>query len=195
MVTGRFATNSFRSIMKSFRCSVVSLHHKSIRCHRLFVLNRLNSATSGLEKREAKRFCSETTTHRKPVFRNKCPTLTAVLFWLLLCSFFGREYSFPLLKASRTHFTVLYRRISPAVALTAAGLYLFIIALYFPWTKRCIKSHVTCYALSWCLLSLRVLSFLSLCLFVCMFRTPFSPFLTPTPQRAQFYKSRRFSSA
>lgn len=35
----------------------------------------------------------------------------------------------------------------------------------------------------------------SLSLFVCMFRTPFSPFLTPTSQRAQFYKSRRFSSA
>ena len=107
----------------------------------------MNSATSGLEKREAKRSCSETTIHRKPVFRNKCPTLTAVLFWLLLCSFFGGgggEYSFPFLKVSRTHFTVMYRRISLAVALTAAGLYLFIIALYFPWTKRCIKSHVTC---------------------------------------------------
>ena len=65
----------------------------------------MNSATSGLEKREAKRSCSETTIHRKPVFRNKCPTLTAVLFWLLLCSFFffwggGGEYSFPFLKAS-----------------------------------------------------------------------------------------------
>ena len=108
----------------------------------------MNSATSGLEKREAKRSCSETTIHRKPVFRNKCPTHTAVLFWLLPCSFFffggGGEYSFPFLKASRTHFTVMYRRISLAVALTAAGLYLFIIALYFPWTKRCIKSHVTC---------------------------------------------------
>ena len=108
----------------------------------------MNSATSGLEKREAKRSCSETTIHRKPVFRNKCRTLTAVLFWLLLCSFFffwgGGEYSFPFLKASRTHFTVMYRRISLAVALTALGLYLFIIALYFPWTKRCIKSHVTC---------------------------------------------------
>ena len=110
----------------------------------------MNSATSELEKREAKRSCSETTIHRKPVFRNKCRTLTAVLFWLLLCSFFfffvggGGEYSFPFLKVSRTHFTVMYRRISLAVALTAAGLYLFIIALYFPWTKRCIKSHVTC---------------------------------------------------
>ena len=147
MVTGRFATNSFRSIMKSFRCTVVWLHHKSIRCNRLFVSKtlRMNSATSGLEKREAKRSCSETTIHRKPVLRNKCPTLTAVLFWLLLCFFLGGgEYSFPFLKASRTHFTVLYRRISLAVALTAAGLFLFIIALYFPWTKRCIKSHVTC---------------------------------------------------
>ena len=105
----------------------------------------MNSATSGLEKREAKRSCSETTIHRKPVFRSKCPTLTAVLFWLLLCSFFlWGEYSFPFLKVSRTHFTVMCRRISLAVALTAAGLYLFIIALYFPWTKRCIKSHVTC---------------------------------------------------
>lgn len=105
----------------------------------------MTSATSGLEKREAKLSCSETTIHRKPVFRNKCPTLTAVLFWLLLCSFFGgEEYSFPFLMVSRTHFTVMYRRISLAVALTAAGLYLFIIALYFPWTKRCIKSHVTC---------------------------------------------------
>ena len=109
----------------------------------------MNSATSGLKKkREAKRSRSETTIHREPVFRNKCPTLTAVLFWLYLCSFFfgggEGEYSFPFLKASRTHFTVLYRRISLAVALTAAGLFLFIIALYFPWTKRCIKSHVTC---------------------------------------------------
>ena len=78
----------------------------------------------------------------------------SVLRLLLFCSgcfsvvfFFGRgggEYSFPFLKVSRTHFTVMYRRISLAVALTAAGLYLFIIALYFPWTKRCIKSHVTC---------------------------------------------------
>lgn len=69
--------------------------------------------------------------------------------------------------ASRAHFTVLYRRISLAVALTAVGLYLFIIALYFPWKKRCIKSHITCQELSWCSLSRRVLSFLSLCLFVC----------------------------
>ena len=47
MVTRRFATNSFRFIMKSFRCTVVSLHHKSIRCNQLFVLNRFkNSALS-----------------------------------------------------------------------------------------------------------------------------------------------------
>ena len=48
MVTGRFATNSFRSIMKSFRCTVVSLHYKSIRCHRFFVLNRFKNAQNEL---------------------------------------------------------------------------------------------------------------------------------------------------
>ena len=60
MVTGRFATNSFRSIMKSFRCTVVSLHHKSIRCHRLFVLNRFKNAQNELGYKRVRKTGSET---------------------------------------------------------------------------------------------------------------------------------------
>ena len=67
------------------------------------------------------------------------------------------------------------------MALIAAGLYLFIIALYFPWTKRCIKVTRN-------LLGIELVSFVSksvifsLSLFVCLFVSfahLFLPFLHP----------------